>query len=224
MAEWLYKIKPRINISDINNFAFKYACENNHLDVAQWLYEIKPNINISLNNEEAFRNACSHGNLDMAQWLYKIKPNINISCGNDYAFRNACRNGHLVVAQWLYEIKPRINIGDFDNFAFKHACENNHLDVAKWLCDCKSNYHIEINNNRIINWKIYRMIPIDESKQIYIIKMYVCPICHETNSNIETNCAHSYCLACITIWYNRTSKCPLCRQQITHVYNLINKK
>jgi hypothetical protein len=48
-------------------------------------------------------------------------------------------------------------------------------------------------------------MPIDESKKIYR------EMCYETKTMIETNCSHLYCLDCIT-------KCPLCRQQITHIY------
>jgi hypothetical protein len=29
-------------------------------------------------------------------------------------------------------------------------------------------------------------------------------------------------LNCISEWYNKSSECPLCRHQITHVYNVLN--
>jgi hypothetical protein len=254
MAQWLYQTKPDINISALNEFALSKACSYGHLVVAQWLYKIKPDINISALNEVAFRLACKYGNLDVAQWLYEIKPNINIGANYDHAFRYACKNNHLNVAQWLcqikpeiyisgmhvvafletcyhgnldvaqwlYEIRPNINIGFCDD-AFKLACERSHLHIAQWLCNLHLRYHFEIHDYHIINWQIIP-IPIDESKNIYITEMCLCPICNDSKSNIQTNCSHSYCLDCIKIWYKKSSKCPMCRQQITNMYVLINKK
>jgi formate dehydrogenase maturation protein FdhE len=65
---------------------------------------------------------------------------------------------------------------------------------------------------------------IDKSKNFHINELTKCPICDESDINVQTNCAHLYCLACITEWYNKSSKCPTCRQQITHVYHVINKQ
>jgi len=54
-AKKLYKIKPDIDISADDEYAFIGSCENGHLDVAKWLYEIKPDIDISADDEYAFR-------------------------------------------------------------------------------------------------------------------------------------------------------------------------
>ena len=51
-----------------------------------------------------------------------------------------------------------------------------------------------------------------------------CPICDLTDVNIQTNCRHLYCMTCIREWYDRSTKCPMCRQYITHVYNVLNKQ
>ena len=90
----------------INIAAFRYACENGHLDIAQWLYHIKPTIDISGDSEYAFRYACQNGHLNVAQWLYKIKHTSDISAMDEYAFRWACINGHLNIAQWLQTLIP----------------------------------------------------------------------------------------------------------------------
>jgi len=47
IAQWLWEIKPDIDISAENEHAFRYACDNGHLSVAQWLWETKPDIYIS---------------------------------------------------------------------------------------------------------------------------------------------------------------------------------
>ena len=98
--------KQHIHISLLNEYAFRWACHNGHLNIAQWLYEIKPTIDISAFNENAFRWACKNGHLDVTQWLYQIKPTIDISAENENAFRITCENGHLEVAQWLQTLIP----------------------------------------------------------------------------------------------------------------------
>jgi hypothetical protein len=125
-------MKPTINISQGDEFAFQYACSNGHLSVVQWLLDIKPIINISLMNEFAFRYACGNGHLSIAQWLLNIKPTIDISAENEYAFRVACENGHLNVAQWLFEMKSIVNISVIDD-AFRYSCVRGRLDIAQWL-------------------------------------------------------------------------------------------
>ena len=43
VAKWLLEVKPDINISAYNDYAFRCACEYGHLELAQWLAdEVKP--------------------------------------------------------------------------------------------------------------------------------------------------------------------------------------
>ncbi len=42
VAQWLLQINPTINISAINEHAFRSACFNGHLEVAQWLRSLMP--------------------------------------------------------------------------------------------------------------------------------------------------------------------------------------
>lgn len=44
------KYKQYIDISALNEEAFRYACGNGHLKVVLWLYKIKPTINIYADN------------------------------------------------------------------------------------------------------------------------------------------------------------------------------
>jgi len=84
-------------------------------------------------------------------------------------------------------------------------------------------YHINISNNQITDWYVDKIIQIDQTRNIYINELTKCTICYESDINIQTNCSHSYCLNCIREWNNISSECPLCKQKITHMYNLINK-
>ena len=54
-----YETYPDIDININDEYAFRWSCENGHLDVAKWLYEIKPIIDISADDEWAFRYSCS---------------------------------------------------------------------------------------------------------------------------------------------------------------------
>jgi hypothetical protein len=74
IAQWLYQIKPTIDISAFQEGAFRWACYKGHLEVAQWLYQIKPTINISAQDEYAFRSACDYGHFEVAQWLQSLTP------------------------------------------------------------------------------------------------------------------------------------------------------
>ena len=42
---------PLINISANNEYAFRYASRNYHLEIVNWLLSIKPDINISVDDE-----------------------------------------------------------------------------------------------------------------------------------------------------------------------------
>jgi len=42
VAQWFLSIKPTIDISAKNEYAFRYACEKGHLEVAQWLQSLNP--------------------------------------------------------------------------------------------------------------------------------------------------------------------------------------
>ena len=107
-AKEFYANHPDINISAGNEYAFRFACDYRHLEVAEWLLYIKPDINISANNGYAFRFACYNNHLNVAKWLLEIKPSINII--NDCVFKWVCVYGHLEVAKWLLQIKPDIII------------------------------------------------------------------------------------------------------------------
>lgn len=76
LAKRLLSIKPTINISTLNESAFRITCYNGHIEVAKWLLAIKPTIDISADDEYAFRYACSNGHVKVATWLLEIKPSI----------------------------------------------------------------------------------------------------------------------------------------------------
>ena len=74
----LLKLNPEINISAINDEAFRYTCANGHLHVAQWLLQVSKergqDIDISANNDFAFRWAYNEGHYHIVKWLQSLKP------------------------------------------------------------------------------------------------------------------------------------------------------
>jgi hypothetical protein len=76
-----------LNIHSRNEFVFRWACADGHLNVAQWLYNIsyeKANdkINIRINNDFPFRCACNADHKDIAEWLCTINKDYKIIYNN----------------------------------------------------------------------------------------------------------------------------------------------
>ena len=42
VAKWLLQVKPDINISIDNEYAFRWTCANRQLNVAEWLQSLNP--------------------------------------------------------------------------------------------------------------------------------------------------------------------------------------
>jgi hypothetical protein len=189
------------------------ACHYGHLEIAQWLYEITPTLDISTEHEYAFRVACHYGHLCVAQWLYRVKPTLDISAVNEYAFRYACCFGHLELAQWLYESKPTLNISVYNEEAFREACRNGHLQVAQWIQSLNPNKYVilHIENNQI-NYRILQTLN-KINTIVYMDQLDNCPICSETECDLQTSCNHTFCESCIQTWFNSNQgqTCPYCR-------------
>ena len=55
IAKWLLSIQPTINISSLNEWAFRYSFYNGKFGIVKWLLKKKPNINIfSIDNSFGF--------------------------------------------------------------------------------------------------------------------------------------------------------------------------
>lgn len=226
VAKWILSINPNINISVADEFAFRSTCEYGYLEVAQWLLSVKPDIDISFDSEYAFRWACEGGHLEVAQWLISIKPNIDISARDEWAFRLACMRGKLDIAKWLLSLKTDLTFSSKNHEAFRGSCYYNHIETALWVQTLDpTNYHLIIENEKIIYWEVFQSLTINDSMtysfQDLTEEEKCCPICSENTVEVRTNCGHSYCKKCIQKWTLFKSGCPYCRQDIKH-YFLIN--
>ncbi len=136
MLQWslLLEIKPDIDVSAWNEYAFRFACLNGHLQVAQWLLEIEPDIDVSAKNEFAFQHTCENGHLGVAQWLWEVSnQTIDISADNEFAFQCACSNGHLQIAQWLHKVKPYHYVLKINAHGMFTHCEIRNVKERNWL-------------------------------------------------------------------------------------------
>ena len=145
----------KIDIHDWYEYAFRWACQNGHLDVVKYLISLEPDhdrINIHACDEEAFRWACQFGNLDVVKYLISLEPDhnrIDIHAENEHAFLFACLNGHLDVVKYLISLEPdhgHIDIHAYGGHAFRWACENGHLPIVKYLLSLEPDHgHINIH-------------------------------------------------------------------------------
>jgi ankyrin repeat protein len=173
----------RINIHAYDEYAFRYACRNGHLDIVKFLLTLEPDhvrIDIHTYDEHAFLYACRNGHLDVVKFLLTLEPyygRIDIHIMDEEAFRWACYNGHLDIVKFLLTLEPdhgRIDIHACGEWAFLLACQNGHLDVVKYLISLEpdhecidihtvddkafknSNFHIKhqlIHRDPNYNWK-----------------------------------------------------------------------
>ncbi len=109
-------MKPNIDISAYNEFAFRYACTNGHIEVAQWLLSVNPDINISAYHDYAFRFACRYEHLEVALWLQSLKPYlyvINITNGIikcDVRHKEEAKWKRMKYGLWLQSENTNTNI------------------------------------------------------------------------------------------------------------------
>jgi len=104
----------KINIRAEDDFAFRWSCQNGHLEVAKWLIKLSQSegfnlIDIHVGSEYAFQWSCQNGHLEVAKWLIELSQSegfslIDIHAKSEYAFQLSCFKGHIEVAKWLIEL------------------------------------------------------------------------------------------------------------------------
>ena len=69
VAQWLFSIKPDIDISADDDYVFFIVCRRGYLEMAKWLLSVKPDIYITNNINNAFKDACVYNRWEIVQWL-----------------------------------------------------------------------------------------------------------------------------------------------------------
>jgi len=114
IVKLLLTLNSKINISNNDEYPFRWSCYNGHLDVCKYLIEINPDINIHILDEWAFRFSChmycinkfKGDGLEVAKWLFINFDNIDLNIYNNAVYTFAVANKHEYVKEWLLEIYP----------------------------------------------------------------------------------------------------------------------
>jgi hypothetical protein len=214
----LLSIKPTIDVSIDDEYAFRNACTNGHFEIAKWLLSVKPTINISANGEFAFVNACKNGHFEIAKWLHSLQKNMTIHAlaADECAFHNACEKGHLEIAQWLFSVWEKLDIEiSEDNYihSFILACKNGNLEVAQWLLSIYESIDIASCNNAAFKYACSRnRINIAQWLQSLLPEHYKIVI--ENNQIIEyyiiVELPYMKNIVELTIQHIEDNVCPIC--------------
>ena len=98
------KNNTNFSVHFCDDYSFRTACCNGHLEVAKWLLSNYPNIKVFDNfNDNFFQSVCSYGHLDVAKWLYSINPKVTDNFQT--AFNTSCSAGCLDIIKWILSIK-----------------------------------------------------------------------------------------------------------------------
>jgi hypothetical protein len=194
VAQWLLEINPDVDISAMEEHAFRHTCKNGHLAVAQWLLRVKPETNVSACDEYAFCWASANGYLEMAQWLIQVNPAIDLTACNEEAFRCACANGHIAVVAWFCRLHPDKYLSTIQNNA-----------LISW----KIKYVIEYEGTSIT---------CNDDDDIN------CGICYDNVVELKSVvCGHMYCKTCILRMFEKhNNHCAFCRREFTRFMELKN--
>jgi len=119
----LYEIKPTIDISADDEFAFIKSCQYGRLDVAKWLYKIKPTIII--NNINNITNITNITNQIMIKWLITLNSDITYK-----------------IIDGIYILYKRIKTIKIDNIVFNDKCCVC-LEEPNCLTECKHEMCLE---------------------------------------------------------------------------------
>lgn len=239
IIKWFYELNPDIiNHQNINHL-FKSCILNNVYDMNIWLLGLNMEyIDIfKYNLKNHFKKLCKKGNITYLKWLMQLDDTINYDIF--IGFHNAAINGNIKVMKYLYKYKMTHYNGVFlYDSVFESVCNNyssqpdfntvltdlkiNYLkiqlyDVIEWFLELNpERYFIIIKNNKIIDWNIFHIYPINMHSDVVD-----CPICLNRIGTLKTNCSHYFCRYCINKWTITNEKCPMCRQILISYSKLI---
>lgn len=151
------------NCKKYDNLHFRWACENNNLEMAKWLFYDLDRVNLP---DKAFVNVCYLGRLEMAKWLW--------STGRmDYkdGFLSACSNNSFEIIYWLWSLPDETDRRDRNKnilrVMFKQRCSFRNI---KWLFFLDNDLHNDIPEE-LLNGIC--QVNVFESTQSNLIEMYI---------------------------------------------------
>ena len=110
-----YLVKKGVNIHIDDDFLFKIASTNGHLETIQ--YMIDNGTNVHAYDEWALITASGAGHLEMIKYL--LNKGADIHADDDDAYCYAAENGHIEVVKYL--IYKGANIHAHNDWAFRYG-------------------------------------------------------------------------------------------------------
>jgi len=120
---------PELDICVEDNYPFRIACENGHLEIVKLLMLYKC-INPSAHDNYAFKRAALNGHLDVVKYLLENCPSVDPTAENNYAIRWAAHCGHYEVVDLLAKNE---RVSETWDFVMKEFDE---IDTTKKCCGC----------------------------------------------------------------------------------------
>jgi hypothetical protein len=231
-----------MDIHIFNDYAFKLCCYYDHIEIAKWLWDISLSINSSINllsNNNSIYIDSGDKNMEDLFLEILLDNNSHILISNNEIFLYSCSYGNIEIAKWLWQIHIDLNspidIHANKDKIFYWTCHYEQVEVAKWLCELCDEYHVVIEDNKIIDYKIINIYDkilkyaqnddLEQLNKIFKNKIIqpdikkMCVICKQEEEkyivNLKCNINskeydHYYCLNCFCNWYRNNEKKCLC--------------
>ena len=87
-----------------------------------------------------------------------------------------------------------------------------------------TSYHENGNKEYEGQWKDNILILSVSTNYVNIDEIDECSICMDNKCNVITKCNHQFCLQCLAENCARSKDCPVCRQHINIVDNIVINK
>lgn len=205
------------SISDFDYFLFRQACYSSNLEIVKWIYYTSDeNIDIRCLNDMPFLLACAGNQFEIVKWLFEVDPSIIINNRNELGLIHACMHNNIDFVTWLHDKSDNINYSSLYN-TFEYLCKHNFIEIPIYLASKCKDFYIEIDNNKIKNWKItsdYQRKLLDNNNYtVSNTKIDMCEICYDNKEYyVKYECNHMYCRDCSL----DMKKCPMCLTEINN--------
>ena len=205
-----------------NGYIIRICFGNNFNDIIKYLFQHFNHIDVLIENEIIMKYAIEDADLGMIELLYHYNSNFNLSIDDEYLFKTACKTNNLNIAKWLISKKHDIHYAVNNHEIFYFVCEQEYINICQYLCELDSSYQINIEDNRIISYNVTKILNINYDIKKKVTSIDNCPICFEI-SELITPCEHQFCKSCLKSINNKNHdfSCPLCRNTINELYQVI---
>ena len=150
------------------------ACLSNRMDIIYYITEMNSNLYMFESKNHTFLDIFERCvsdkkvNIEIIKWIIEYNTDYNCYEGIresdiDDAVSSAWCEDNKNVIELFYDINPKY-VWDDENKnldeLFNTACIQNKLDIAKWIVTLDDNYHVIIENDKIIKHYLKKSTPV----------------------------------------------------------------